>query len=221
MLTVKNPVRSRRSCIPAFRSTQATTNGGVRLNAHKSWVTSAGHADSYVIATLSPDGKAPTDSALYLVAKNAGGLRVSAPWDGMGLRANASSPMTLEGVEVPDDLRLTDENGGFKAMLEVVLPWFNLGTAAVALGLCRASVAATVSHLKSSHFEHMNNVSLGEALPNLRAALANMQVETDGLAARIADTCTYLETPGPLTMLRVLEVKAAAGGKPVISLGVV
>lgn len=194
---------------PVSRAQRAA--GGVRINAHKSWVTSAGHADSYVIATLSPDGKAPTDSALYLVAKNADGLRVSAPWDGMGLRANASSPMTLEGVEVPDDLRLTDENGGFKAMLEVVLPWFNLGSAAVALGLCRASVAATVSHLKSSHFEHMNNVSLGEALPNLRATLANMQVETDGLAARIADTCTYLETPGPLTMLRVLEVKAAAG----------
>ncbi|MGO8997554.1 MAG: acyl-CoA dehydrogenase family protein [Polyangiaceae bacterium] len=188
-----------------------SAQGGVHINALKSWVTSAGHADSYVVATLSPNATGATDSTLYLVGKGAQGLRVAAPWDGMGLRANASSPMTLEGVLVPDDLRLTDVGGGFKAMLEVVLPWFNLGSAAVALGLCRASVGATVTHLKGTHFEHMNNVSLGEALPNLRATLANMQIDTDGLAARVADLCTHLETPGPLTVLRVLEAKAAAG----------
>jgi alkylation response protein AidB-like acyl-CoA dehydrogenase len=128
----------------------------------------------------------------------------------MGLRANASSPMLLEAVEVPDERRLTDDGAGFKAMLEVVLPWFNLGQAAVGLGLSRAAVAATTKHLKESRFEHMNNVSLGEALPNLRASLASMQIDTDGLAARVADLCTHLETPGPLTVLRVLEAKAAA-----------
>jgi alkylation response protein AidB-like acyl-CoA dehydrogenase len=57
----------------------------------------------------------------------------------------------------------------------------------------------------------MNGVSLAEALPNLRAQLAQMQIDTDGLAARIADLVAHLETPGPLTVLRVLESKAAAG----------
>lgn len=187
------------------------TAKGASLTAQKSFVTSAGHAQSYVVSTLSADGKGPTDSTLYLVPAGAQGVRVAAPWDGMGLRANASAPMTLEGVEASDDLRLTDDGAGFKAMLEVVLPWFNLGSAAVALGLCRASVASTITHLKSTHFEHMNGVTLGEALPNLRATLADMQIRTDALAARIADTCAHLEAPGPLTMLRVLEVKAAAG----------
>ena len=182
---------------------------GVRITAQKSWVTSAGHANSYVVATLHPASKTPTDSTLYLVPGDTGGLKVAAPWDGMGLRANASSPMMLEAVEVPDEGRLTDDGGGFKAMLEVVLPWFNLGQAAVALGLCRAAVAATIQHLKGSRFEHLNNVSLGEALPNLRATLAVMQIDTDGLAARVADLCTHMETPGPLTVLRVLEAKAA------------
>jgi alkylation response protein AidB-like acyl-CoA dehydrogenase len=183
----------------------------VKINALKSWVTSADHADSYVVSTLDPDAKGPTDSTLYLVRKGTAGLKASGPWDGMGLRANASAPMTLEGCEVPDELRLTDERTGFKAMLEVVLPWFNLGQASAALGLCRASVRSTVSHLKSSHFEHMNNVSLGAALPNLRAQLAEMQIDTDGLAARVHDLVTHLESPGPLTVLRVLEAKAAAG----------
>jgi alkylation response protein AidB-like acyl-CoA dehydrogenase len=45
----------------------------------------------------------------------------------------------------------------------------------------------------------------------LRAQLATMQIETDGLLARIDDTIDHLERPGEQTMLRVLEVKAAAG----------
>ncbi|MEO7092489.1 MAG: acyl-CoA dehydrogenase family protein [Polyangiales bacterium] len=188
---------------------KATRSGdGFMLNAAKSWVTSAGHADSYIVSSQLPDAKAPTESGLWMMAKGAAGYRVADKWDALGMRANASSPVTIEGCALPASALLTNE--GFKAMLEVVLPWFNLGQAAVALGLCRASVAATANHLKTSRFEHLG-VSLGEALPNLRASLATMQIETDGLAARVADTCTHLETPGDLTMLRVLEAKAAAG----------
>jgi alkylation response protein AidB-like acyl-CoA dehydrogenase len=182
-----------------------------RLNAQKSWVTSAGMAASYVVSSQVPEAKGPTDTALYLVRKDAGGLRVAAPWDGMGLRANASSPMTLEACDVERDALVTEEGGGFKAMLEVVLPWFCLGSAGVALGLCRASVASTVRHLKTTAFEHMGGAKLGESLPNLRANLAGMQTETDGLAARIADLVENLEKPSEVTMLRVLETKASAG----------
>jgi alkylation response protein AidB-like acyl-CoA dehydrogenase len=192
-------------------SRASRTASGVLLNAKKSWVTSAGVADSYVVTTLSPEAKGPTDSTLYLVPRSATGMRVAAPWDGLGLRATASSPMTLEAVEVSEDRRLTEEGGGFAAKLNVVLPWFNLASAAVSLGICRAVVAATVAHLKTSKFEHLGNTSLGEALPTLRQTLAQMQIDTDGLAHRIDACVEALENPGPLTMLRVLEVKAAAG----------
>ncbi len=192
-------------------SKASRTARGVLLNARKSWVTSAGFADSYVVTTLSFEAKGPTESTLYLVPRAATGMRVAAPWDGLGLRATASSPMTLEAVEVSDDRRLTDEGGGFAAKLNVVLPWFNLASATVSLGICRAVVAATVAHLKTSKFEHLGNASLGEALPTLRQTLAQMQIDTDGLAHRIDACVDALENPGPLTMLRVLEVKAAAG----------
>ena len=185
-------------------------SSGVRIGAQKSFVTSAGHAQSYVTSTLSPNGSGPTDSTLYLVLADSAGLSVSSLWDGLGLRANASAPVLLDGCVVPLDLRLTAEGTGFNAMLEIVLPLFNLGQAAVSLGLCRAAVAATAVHLKTARFEHLG-MSLGEALPNLRAQLATMQIETDGLAARLDDAVHHLEEPGELTMLRVLEVKAAAG----------
>jgi len=190
---------------------RAVKNAGkIQITADKSWVTSAGEADSFVVTTLAADGKGPTDSTLYLVDARGPGLRIKAPWDGMGLRANASSAVMLEGVEVTDTARLTDDGAGFKAKLEVVLPLFNLGSAAVALGLCRAATAATTSHLKTAQFEHLGQ-SLGAALPNLRAQLAQMQLASDQLACLIDDTVRHLETPGPATMLRVLEVKAAGG----------
>ena len=190
---------------------RAHRNGdGVRVSAKKSWVTSAGHAQSYVVSSLAPEGVGPTDSTLYLVLASTRGLSVSGPWDGLGLRANASAPIALEECEVPSNFQLSDDGAGFQTMLNVVLPLFNLGTAAVALGLCRAAVTGTSSHLKSARFEHLGQ-SLGESLPTLRAQLAAMQIDTDGLAARIDDLVEHLEKPRETTMLRVLETKAAAG----------
>jgi len=193
---------------PVSRATRS--GNGATLTAFKSWVTSANHADSYVSSALAPEGKGPTDSTLYLVRRTQPGVRIAGPFEGLGLCANDSTPVALEGVAIPDDLRLTADGAGMKAMLEVVLPLFNLGQAALAVGICRAVVGATVSHLKTSQFEHLGS-SLGEALPNLRANLATMQNETDGLAARLEDLVHHLEHPGDLTVLRVLQAKAAAG----------
>jgi alkylation response protein AidB-like acyl-CoA dehydrogenase len=190
---------------------RAQRNGdGVHISARKSWVTSAGHAQSYVVSALAPEGAGPTDSTLYLLAADTRGLSVAGPWDGLGLRANASAPVELNECHVSSDFQLTDDGGGFPVMLNVILPLFNLGSSAVALGLCRAAVAGTASHLKNAKFEHLGQ-TLGEALPTLRAQLANMQIETDGLAARIDDLVDHLERPRETTVLRVLETKAAAG----------
>ena len=190
---------------------RAHRNGnGVRISAKKSWVTSAGHAQSYVVSSLAPEGMGPTDSTLYVLPAETRGLSVVAPWDGLGLRANASAPIALEDCQIPSQFQLTDDGAGFQAMLNVVLPLFSLGTATVALGLCRAAVAGTAAHLKSAKFEHLGQ-SLGESLPTLRAQLAAMQIDTDGLSARIDDLIEHLEKPRETTMLRVLETKAAAG----------
>ena len=44
---------------------RAHRNGnGVRISARKSWVTSAGHAQSYVVSALAPEGAGPTNSTL-------------------------------------------------------------------------------------------------------------------------------------------------------------
>ena len=57
---------------------------GVRITAKKSWVTSAGRAQSYVVSALAPEGAGPTDSTLYLVPAGVRGLTVEGSWGGWG-----------------------------------------------------------------------------------------------------------------------------------------
>ena len=78
------------------RTAVAACDGRSRLDAQKSWVTSAGEADGYVWSSkpLAAEGA----STLWLVPADADGLKVGAPFDGLGLRGNASSPMSASGV---------------------------------------------------------------------------------------------------------------------------
>jgi alkylation response protein AidB-like acyl-CoA dehydrogenase len=189
---------------------QAQAEGEIhRLSAQKSWVTSAGHADSYIVSTRSAGRSDPMASTLYFVPLDAPGLSCAGVWNGMGMRGNASAPMRLDHVPVPAAHRVSSEGEGFTTMLNVVLPWFQLGCAAVSLGLARAATEATRQHLLGSTFEHLG-LTLA-TLMNLRARLAQMQVATDAQQAFLDRAAGLLEEPSDATLLAVLESKAAAG----------
>jgi alkylation response protein AidB-like acyl-CoA dehydrogenase len=179
-----------------------------RLTAGKSFVTAAGHADSYVVATRSAGAAEPTVSTLYYVPRDMPGLHVGEPWNGLGLRGNASAPVRLDDVAVPAAARVSDEGEGFTVMLNVVLPWFQLGSAAVSVGIARAATEGIRQHLLSAKLEHLGQPLA--ALMNLRARLAQMQITVDTQQAFLEHVAGRLETPGPDTMLAVLQSKAAA-----------
>jgi alkylation response protein AidB-like acyl-CoA dehydrogenase len=187
---------------------QAAVDGeGVRVSAEKSWVTSAGHADSYVICTRSAGRSEPLASTLYYVPSGEDGLSVSGPWQGMGLRGNASAPMRLETVRLSNQNRLSTEGEGFSSMMQM-LPWFQLGSSAVSLGIARSAADQTRHHLSHARLEHLGQ-SLAD-LPTLRARLAQMRIAIDALAAFVDRVAGQVESPGPDTLLGVLECKALA-----------
>jgi alkylation response protein AidB-like acyl-CoA dehydrogenase len=188
---------------------QAVSTGPThRLSAEKSFVTSAGHADSYIVSTRAAGQADPMASTLYYVPANLPWVTVNRAWNGLGLRGNASAPMSLQGGEVPAAYLATAEGNGFSVMLNTVLPWFQLGSAAVSIGISQAAVEGTRQHLLSSRLEHLNQ-SLASFM-NLRARLAQMQIAVDGQRAFLDLVAGLMENPGPETMLAVLESKAAA-----------
>lgn len=180
-----------------------------RLSAEKSFVTSAGKADSYIVNTRSIHPAAMTDQTLYFVPRETPGLTVTGAWNGMGVRGNASAPMRLANVSVPESYRIGDDGSGFPLIMQAVLPWFQLGSAAVSVGIARAAVHGIRDHLLASNLEHLGQ-SLA-ALPNLRARLAQMQITVDTQQAFLDHVAGLMETPGPATLLAVLESKTAAG----------
>jgi alkylation response protein AidB-like acyl-CoA dehydrogenase len=191
---------------PVSRAT-ADGNGRVRLSAQKSFVTSAGHADGYVVSTLCSGATQPLASSIYLVGKDDRGLTVSGAWRGLGLRGNASAPMTLDNVSVDADRALSADGKGLDMMLGIVLPLFQVGSAAVGIGIAEAAVQATIGHVTQARFEESDS-SLAD-LPTIRAQIARMRIETDRARAHLGAVLDSLESPGPATQLMVLEAKAS------------
>jgi alkylation response protein AidB-like acyl-CoA dehydrogenase len=95
--------RGSRSHFWAPVSRAVRNDGQVSLSAEKSFVTSAGHADGYVVSTLDAEESTPVASTIYLVLANDPGVSASTPWDGLGLRGNSSGPLSLKDVTIPTE----------------------------------------------------------------------------------------------------------------------
>lgn len=179
----------------------------VVLDAKKSWITSAGHADSYVWSSRPVAGDGPM--TLWLVPSHTEGLQIGAAFDGLGLRGNASSPLVADGARVATSMQLGADGAGLDLALANVLPWFLVLSAAGSVGIMDAACADVQQHLGSARLDHLG-VSLGQT-PLARQTFARMRILTDSARALLDDCLRALESGREDAMLRVLEVKAAAG----------
>ncbi len=188
-------------------STATASGDSVRLDARKSWITAAGKADLYVWSSrpLAAEGM----STIWLVPANAEGLRVTAPFDGLGLRGNYSSPVSADGVIISRDAILGEDGKGFDIMMNIVLPYFQFMSAGCCLGMMEAATTRAAAHVGGTKLEHISQ-SLAD-LPTVRAYVARMRIKTDMVRAFMLDGLDALESGREDAVLRVLEVKAAAG----------
>jgi alkylation response protein AidB-like acyl-CoA dehydrogenase len=186
----------------------AGSGQGFTVSARKSWVTAANHADSYVASAQAPGASSPMESTIYLARRGSAGMKVDGGFNGLGLRGNDSAPVTIEGMALTEGDLISAQGKGADTMLTVVLPWFCVGTAAMANGLCRAAVAATTRHLATAGFEH-TGTSLRD-LPVLRARVAAMSVRTEQSRALLGVTLSELAEPSEATPLFVLQCRLAA-----------
>jgi len=93
-------------------------------------------------------------------------------------------------------------------MLGVVMPWFNLGNAAVSLGLSQAAVDAALAHTSGARLQHLGE-SLAQ-LPTIRAQLARMSLDLASLRSYVDVAARSIASPDDGTTLHVLGVKAVA-----------
>ena len=120
-------------------------------------------------------------------------------------RGNASAPMTFD-VEVSDELLLGEAGKGLDLMLGVVLPWFQLGSGAVSLGIAEGAVGAAVTHVTGAKLEHLDQVLAD--LPTVRARIGHAQTEVDTVAGFLVDVARRMGEGDPA--VPILSAKASA-----------
>jgi alkylation response protein AidB-like acyl-CoA dehydrogenase len=179
------------------------------LSALKSFVTSAGEADSYIVSTRKANATSPIDLDLYLLPRATKGFEVEGRFEGLGLAGNASAPMKLVEVQVDPASRLGEEGTGFQSLMEVILPHFQVGAAAISLGIAASAFRAATAHVSARKYEHAGGAALS-AIPRVQFLTAEMALELRSARTYLQETICRVAAADPEAMLDVLGVKVRA-----------
>jgi alkylation response protein AidB-like acyl-CoA dehydrogenase len=136
-------------------TTLARSADGYVLHGTKSFVTSGGYADSYVMSAAPIDAEAqPGEFSCVVVRNQAHGLQWAGEWRGWGLRGNAARSVRLDHVCIGPDALLGEEGDEIWFVFNVVAPFFLVAMAGTYLGIAAAALAASRAHLLERKHEH-------------------------------------------------------------------
>ncbi|PLR81274.1 acyl-CoA dehydrogenase family protein [Bacillus sp. V33-4] len=163
---------------------------GYLLNADKSFVTSAGEADWYVVATSFPNSVESDKLMFLLVNNNQEGVE-SFPFSAMGLRGNSSGPMKFKDVFVPKEDRLGSEGGMNYYNDNTIDPLFLLGTAACWTGIAQGALNAAIDGAKKKVHADTGKSVAGYQV--IRHELAKAQILVDSARAMLYRTAEGMD----------------------------
>ena len=135
--------------------TVVTLAGGQFLaNGTKQFITNGGHADSYVISTISPDSADVGDLSCLIVDRDTAGLEWLESWHGFGMRGNSSRGMRLTDAPVPLPNLLGEPGDQIWYVFEVIAPYFLMAMAGTYLGIAQSALDAVSEHLRTRRYSH-------------------------------------------------------------------
>lgn len=169
---------------------------GYLIDSFKSFCTSCGQADFYVVPVRADDKSGPNDLSLFVIDGKDPNILPIGKWDGMGLRGNCSMPIHFKGCQVPDVARLGSPTCGFSMLFAYSLPSYQVGLATVYLGIAQAAYDAAVAHVKKRvHSDTKQSLSQVETVQRY---IAEMKMRVDEArcmvyrVAQMSDNATVL-----------------------------
>jgi alkylation response protein AidB-like acyl-CoA dehydrogenase len=130
-----------------FNFSQAKRDGeNYLVNAEKSFTTSSGQADYYVLQTRSPDAKGATDITFFIVDGKSPGI-TSGAWEALGVHGNHSGPIKYDNVRVARRDRLGSEGQGKDIIYHGVSPVYLVGLGAAWHGVARGALETATDHV--------------------------------------------------------------------------
>lgn len=190
---------------------------GFRVEGEKSFVTNAGHCDSYVVSTQAEEGAAMAEFSCVVVDSASSGIELEKEWRGLGMRGNSSRGIHFSGTHVPPENLLGEEGEQIWYIFEVIAPYFLMAMAGTYIGIARGALAQAIRHLKNRVHTHSGRSLADLELIQSRIAVLWADVEKTRLlmyhAARLGD----LGDPETMTPLLTSKAEVAETATRVVN----
>lgn len=174
------------------------------LQGEKAWITSAGHADVYLVFARTGAKDEKDSISAFLIEKNTAGLEVGKPEKKMGGELSPIASLFFRDAKVPKTQMLGEAGKGLRIALSG-LESGRVNIAACANGISLSALGRALEHMKSRK-------QFGRALvefQGLQFMLADMQIQLD--AARLLTwRATQSLDRGRFAKLHAAEAKCFA-----------
>jgi alkylation response protein AidB-like acyl-CoA dehydrogenase len=187
---------------PELRAVQS--NGGVKISGRKSFVTSGGHADIYLVLVQSSDGEGLD---CFIVERDVDGVRFDGEWQGLGMAGNSSIALELDDVAVDAAAQIGAPGAGGDLVFSVVAPFFLVGLAAVNAGIAAAALKAAVEHATSRRYA--DGSSLAE-VQIIQHQLADMDIRVRSTRLLVREAARLADDGDDEALVPIMEAKVYA-----------
>lgn len=157
------------------------------LNGVKTFISNANFADTFVIFATKDKSLGYKGMSVFIAEKDTPGLSIGTVYHKLGIRAAHNAEIILEDCRIPVENLLGEEGRGFGIALGT-LDVCRIGIAAQAVGIARAALEASISHMKE-------RVQYGQPIINFQ-----------GLQWRLVDIAERIDAARLLT-LRAADLK--------------
>jgi alkylation response protein AidB-like acyl-CoA dehydrogenase len=179
-------------------------NGGVRISGRKSFVTSGGHADLYLVLVQSASGEGLD---CFAVERDADGVRFDGVWEGLGMAGNSSIALELSDVYADDAARIGDAGAGAGLVFGVVAPFFLVGLASVNVGIAAAALKTAADHAANRKYEDGSALAEVQSIQHL---IADMDIAVRSTRLLVREAAALGDAGDPGALVPIMEAKVAA-----------
>jgi isovaleryl-CoA dehydrogenase len=177
-------------------------NGAARISGRKSFVTSGGHADVYLVLVRTDGGE-----GLDCYAVGSGdGVTFEGEWEGLGMAGNSSVAAQFDCL-MDDAARIGAAGEAQGLVFTAVAPFFLAGLAAVNVGIASAALIAAVRHASTRRY------ATGESLAEIQSIqhlLADMDIRTRAARLMVHEAARLGDSADAGALVALMESKIVA-----------
>jgi alkylation response protein AidB-like acyl-CoA dehydrogenase len=179
-------------------------NGSVTITGRKSFVTSGGNANHYLVLV---QGEADGTADAYLVNGDGDGVSFDGAWTGLGMAGNSSIAMDLAGVELTEADRVGGAGAATELVFGVVAPFFLVGLAAVNVGIAAAAARAATEHAANRRYPDGSLLAEVQVVQHL---IADMDLATRQARLLVQSAAALGDAGDESALVAIMEAKVAA-----------